>query len=211
MAVYRPPAFRENRPEVLYEAVQAHPLGTLITYGASGLMANVVPFTLRVEASSAVLRAHLAKANEQVADLEAGSPVLVIFQGPQAYVSPSWYATKREHGKVVPTWNYVIVQARGRPVMIEGQDWLGAQIDELTSIHERGRPEPWSLDDAPADFVAGQMRGIIGLEIPIEQIEGKWKVSQNQPMPNRIGVERGLRVDGRMDMADEVAIRGNGG
>lgn len=211
MAVYRPPAFREDRLEILYEAIQAHPLGTLITYSASGLMANVVPFTLRVEASCAVLRAHLAKANEQVIHLKEGSPVLVIFQGPQAYVSPSWYATKREHGKVVPTWNYVIVQARGRPVMIESQDWLGEQIDELTSIHERGRAEPWSLDDAPADFVAGQMKGIIGLEIPIERIEGKWKVSQNQPMPNRVGVERGLRVDGRMDMADEVAIRGNGG
>lgn len=211
MAVYRPPAFREDRPEILYEAVQAHPLGTLITYGTSGLMANVVPFTLRVEASFAVLRAHLAKANEQVVHLKEGAPVLVIFQGPQAYVSPSWYATKREHGKVVPTWNYVIVQARGRPVMIESQVWLGEQIDELTSIHEHGRAEPWSLDDAPADFVLGQMKGIIGLEIPIERIEGKWKVSQNQPMPNRVGVERGLRTDGRTDMAGEVAIRGNSG
>jgi transcriptional regulator len=211
VAVYRPPAFREDRPEILHEAIQAHPLGTLITYGASGLMANAVPFTLRVEASSVILRSHLAKANEQVVHLQEGSPVLVVFQGPQAYVSPSWYATKREHGKVVPTWNYVIVQARGRPVMIEGQDWLGEQIDELTSIHERGRAEPWSLDDTPADFVAGQMKGVIGLEIPIEGIEGKWKVSQNQPMPNRVGVERGLRDDGRVDMADEVAIRGHRG
>jgi transcriptional regulator len=209
--MYRPSAFREDRPDILYEAIRTHPLGTLVTYGTSGLMADVVPFTLRHEARSAVLRAHLAKANEQVVHLREGSPALVIFQGPQAYVSPSWYATKREHGRVVPTWNYVIVQARGRPVMIEGQDWLREQIDELTTIHERGRAEPWSLDDAPADFIAGQMKGIIGLEIPIDRVEGKWKVSQNQPVPNRMGVERGLRADSRIDMADEVAIRGNGG
>lgn len=206
--MYRPPAFREDRPNVLYEAIRTHPFGTLVTYGASGLMANVVPFTLRVEPTSAILRAHLAKANEQVAHLQEGSPILAIFQGPQAYISPSWYATKREHGKVVPTWNYVIVQVRGTPVIVESQDWLREQIDDLTSTHERGRAEPWSVDDAPADFIAGQMKGIVGLEVPIEEIEGKWKVSQNQPMSNRLGVEAGLRADNRMDMAGEVAARG---
>lgn len=206
--MYRPPAFREDRPNVLYEAIRTHPFGTLVTYGASGLMANVVPFTLRVEPTSAILRAHLAKANEQVAHLQEGSPILAIFQGPQAYISPSWYATKREHGKVVPTWNYVIVQVRGTPVIVESQDWLREQIDDLTSTHERGRAEPWSVDDAPADFIAGQMKGIVGLEVPIEEIEGKWKVSQNQPMSNRLGVEVGLRADNRMDMAGEVAARG---
>lgn len=206
--MYRPPAFREDRPNVLYEAIRTHPFGTLVTYGASGLMANVVPFTLRVEPTSAILRAHLAKANEQVAHLQEGSPILAIFQGPQAYISPSWYATKREHGKVVPTWNYVIVQVRGTPVIVESQDWLREQIDDLTSTHERGRAEPWSVDDAPADFIAGQMKGIVSLEVPIEEIEGKWKVSQNQPMSNRLGVEAGLRADNRMDMAGEVAARG---
>ncbi|MES3110455.1 FMN-binding negative transcriptional regulator [Sphingomonas aurantiaca] len=209
--MYRPPAFREDRPDILYEVIRTHPLATLVTYGTSGLMANVVPFTLHVDPATAVLRAHLARANEQVDHLLEGSPILVIFQGPQAYISPSWYATKREHGKVVPTWNYVIVQVRGTPVVIDGRDWLRDQIDELTAIHERGRADPWSLEDAPADFVAGQMKGIIGVEIPIERIEGKWKVSQNQPIPNRIGVERGLRSDGRADMADEVTVRPNGG
>lgn len=208
--MYRPPAFREDRPALLHEAIRAHPLGTLITHGATGLVANVVPFTLRIAASSAVLRAHLAKANEQVADLRAGAPVLVIFQGPQAYVSPSWYATKHEHGRVVPTWNYVIVQVRGTPTVIEDPDWLREQVDELTSHHEGDRAEPWSIDDAPADFIAGQMKGIVGLEIPIERIEGKWKVSQNQPASNRIGVERGLRAEDRVDMADHVAIRSGG-
>jgi transcriptional regulator len=211
MDMYRPPAFREDRPNVLHEAIRTHPLGTLVTHGASGLMANVVPFTLGVEPTSAVLRAHLARANQQVAHLEKGSPVLAIFQGPQAYISPSWYATKSEHGKVVPTWNYVIVQVRGTPRVIEDQDWLREQIDHLTSAHERERAEPWSVNDAPTDFIAGQMKGIIGLEVPIEGIEGKWKVSQNQPMPNRSGVESGLRADNRTDMADEVAARGAAG
>jgi transcriptional regulator len=211
VVMYRPSAFREDRPDVLYAAIRTHPLGTLVTYGTSGLMANVVPFTLRVEPTSAVLRAHLAKANEQVAHLQEGAPILAVFQGPQAYISPSWYATKREHGKVVPTWNYVIVQVRGTPVVVEGQDWLREQIDDLTLTHERGRAEPWSVDDAPADFIVGQMKGIIGLEVPIEGIEGKWKVSQNQPMPNRLGVESGLRADNRIDMAGEVAARGGAG
>ncbi len=205
--MYRPTAFREDRPDMLYEAIRAHPLGTLVTYGVSGLMANAVPFTLRVDPASSVLRAHLANANDQLAHLRQGSPVLVIFQGPQAYVSPSWYATKREHGKVVPTWNYVVVQVHGTPIIIEDRQWLREQIDELTSIHERGRAEPWSLDDAPEDFGAALMKGITGIEIPIERVEGTWKVSQNQPSANRIGVECGLRADGHADMADEVAIR----
>ncbi len=205
--MYRPTAFREDRPDMLYEAIRAHPLGTLVTYGVSGLIANAVPFTLRVDPASSVLRAHLANANDQLVHLRQGSPVLVIFQGPQAYVSPSWYATKREHGKVVPTWNYVVVQVHGTPIIIEDRQWLREQIDELTSIHERGRAEPWSLDDAPEDFGAALMKGITGIEIPIERVEGKWKVSQNQPSANRIGVECGLRADGHADMADEVAIR----
>ncbi|KQR80837.1 FMN-binding negative transcriptional regulator [Sphingomonas sp. Leaf343] len=205
--MYRPTAFREDRPDMLYEAIRAHPLGTLVTYGVSGLIANAVPFTLRVDPAYSVLRAHLANANDQLVHLRQGSPVLVIFQGPQAYVSPSWYATKREHGKVVPTWNYVVVQVHGTPIIIEDRQWLREQIDELTSIHERGRAEPWSLDDAPEDFGAALMKGITGIEIPIERVEGKWKVSQNQPSANRIGVECGLRADGHADMADEVAIR----
>ncbi len=202
--MYRPPAFREDRPDRLYEAMRAHPLATLVTQGSTGLMANLVPFTLQTERGP-VLQAHLARGNEQVAQLREGAPVLVIFQGPQAYVSPGWYATKRVHGRVVPTWNYIVVQARGTPTLIEDANWLRRQISTLTAAQEQGRAEPWSLDDAPADFLQGQMKGIIGLEIPIAQLEGKWKVSQNQPLENRLGVERGLRADGRAAMADAVA------
>ena len=189
--MYRPPAFREDRPALLHAAIRAHPLATLVTHGPSGLTANLVPFTL-VEGD--LLRAHLAKANPQLADLRAGGEALVIFQGPQAYVTPAWYPSKQEHGKVVPTWNYILVQARGRPRVIDDAGWLRAQIDALTALQEAGQPEPWAVTDAPPDFVAAQLKGLAGVEIPIDRIEGKWKASQNQPEANRAGVVAGLRA-----------------
>ncbi|WP_324742091.1 FMN-binding negative transcriptional regulator [Tsuneonella sp. CC-YZS046] len=205
--MYRPPAFREDRPQILHEAIRAHPLGTLITAGASGLMANVIPFSLHVEKDGDVLRAHLAKANEQIAGLRKGTPVLVVFQGLQGYVSPSWYPTKREHGKVVPTWNYVIVQAHGPCRVIDDPAWLLEQITELTSAQENGRAEPWDVSDAPDDYVKAQLKGIVGLEIPISRLEGKWKMSQNQPERNQRGVAAGLREDGHAALANEVIAR----
>lgn len=203
--MYTPPAFRENRPEVLREAIRAYPLGTLITGGPSGLIANVLPFSLQTAPEGDVLHAHLAKANDQIDDLRQGSPALVVFQGPQAYVSPSWYPTKHEHGRVVPTWNYVIVQITGIPVIVDDATWLRNQIEQLTAAHEHGRIAPWSVSDAPESFVAGQMKGIVGLEIAVSRMEGKWKTSQNQPVENRIGVEQGLRADGFTDLARYVA------
>lgn len=205
--MYRPPAFREDRPEVMREAIRRHALGTLITAGAGGLTANVLPFTLRTGPSGDVLEAHLAKANGQIEDLRARTPALVVFQGPQAYVSPSWYATKRDHGRVVPTWNYVIVQAWGTPTIVDDAAWLRGQIDTLTMAQERARAEPWAVADAPDDFIAAQLKGIAGLEVAVERMEGKWKTSQNQPEPNRLGVERGLRADGLVQMADAVSER----
>lgn len=175
--------------------IRAHPLATLVTHGASGLVANLVPFTLvTTEGERDVLRAHLAKANEQLKDLRAGAEALVIFQGPQAYISPSWYPTKQEHGQVVPTWNYVVVQAWGQPQVQDSAGWLLAQINDLTRQQEQSRDAPWAVDDAPASFIAGQIKGITGVEIPIDRIEGKWKVSQNQPVANRAGVTAGLRA-----------------
>lgn len=202
--MYCPPAFREDRVEVLSAAIRAHPLGTLVTAGADGLRANLVPFTLVGAEAGLVLRAHLARANDQIADLRAGTPTLAIFQGPHAYVSPGWYATKAEHGRVVPTWNYIAVQVEGTPRIVEDAAWLRAQIDALTDAQEGGRAEPWRVADAPAAFVAGQMKGIVGLEIPVERIAGKWKVSQNQPAANRAGVVTGLRAEGEDAMAAAV-------
>ena len=202
--MYRPTAFAEDRPEILAQTIRAHPLGTLITSGESGLLANVVPFTVRERGGQWVLCTHLAKASDQIADLRAGAEALIMFQGPQAYVSPSWYPTKQEHGKVVPTWNYIIVQAWGAPAVKDDPAWLLEQLTEITAAHEGGREQPWGLDDAPAGFIEAQLRGIVGLEIAVSRFAGKWKVSQNQPPRNKAGVVEGLTRDGRSDMARAV-------
>jgi len=195
--MYIPQMFREERPQVLHGLIRAQPLATLVTHGANGLTANLLPFILVPgDGGPDILRAHLARGNEQLVDLRDGAEALVIFQGPQAYISPSWYPTKREHGKVVPTWNYIVVQAWGRPGVIEEAGWLLGQIGALTTSQEGDRAEPWSVADAPEDFIATQLRGIVGVELPIDRIEGKWKASQNQPEGNRQGVVEGLRAEG---------------
>ncbi len=206
--MYRPPAFREDRIEILHQVIRDHPLATLVTAGASGLIANVLPFTLAATADGDVLQAHLARANDQLGDLRAGAPVLIVFQGPQAYVTPSWYPSKAADGKVVPTWDYVIVQVRGTPRVIDDPQWLYEQVDVLTRSQEADRQEPWAVTDAPAPFISAAIRGIAGLEIPIARIEGKWKVSQNRPERDRIGVSDGLAADGHQALADMV--RGGG-
>lgn len=190
--MYRPHPFREDRPDVLHALIRAHPLGTLVTAGADGLTANHIPFLIEADGELGVLRAHLARANGQLEALRAGAPALVIFQGPEAYVSPSWYATKAQSHKVVPTWNYVAVHCWGRPRVIDDPAWLRAQIGRLTASQEAGRAEPWAVEDAPEDYIAAQIRGIAGLEIPIDRIEGKWKASQNRSEADRAGVAAGL-------------------
>jgi len=207
--MYQPAAFREDRIEVQHDLMRAHPLALLVTAGPAGLMANPVPFLIYAESSErGTLRAHLARGNPQWRELAAVEDCLVVFQGPQDYVTPSWYATKRETGKVVPTWNYVTVHAWGRPRVVDEAAWLGRQLGDLTLQQEGGRPAPWKVEDAPADYVVAQMKGIIGLEIPIDRIEGKWKVSQNRPAADRAGVVAGLREQGGMPMAALVAERG---
>ncbi|MBB3593045.1 transcriptional regulator [Rhizobium sp. BK529] len=191
--MYQPPHFREDDLGVQHALMRAHPLGLLITAGASGLIANSLPFHLDADASEkGTLRLHLARANEQWRDIAAGAPVLVVFQGANSYVTPSWYRTKAETGKVVPTWNYAIVQARGPARVIEDSGWLLSQINAITGEHEGQREKPWSIGDAPDDFIRSQLKGIIGIEIEITEIEGKWKVSQNRPIADREGVAKGL-------------------
>ena len=207
--MYRPPAFREDRRDVLHALIGAHPLATLVTAGAQGLMANLIPFTLdAARGEQGVLRAHLARANDQLAELGAVDETLVIFHGPASYITPSWYAAKAEHGRVVPTWNYAVVQAWGRPAVIDDPAWLRVQIEELTRTQEELRTKPWHVSDAPEVFIESQVKGIVGLEIPIAHIEGKWKVSQNRPMADREGVVTGLFAEGQSpDMARIVAER----
>jgi transcriptional regulator len=193
---------------VLHALIETHRLGTLVTHGTDGLNANLVPFTLdRSRGTHGTLRAHLARANDQYGALKAGAEALVIFQGPQSYITPSWYPSKQEHGKVVPTWNYAVVQAWGRPVAIEDAAWLRVQIAELTDTQESPRAAPWAVADAPAGYVDSQLKGIFGIEIEIARIEGKWKVSQNRPEGDRVGVAEGLAAKGDAAMAALVARR----
>lgn len=191
--MYRPPSFREDRLEILHQAIIAYPLAMLVTSGSEGLCANLIPFTLKADiGDKGLLQAHLAKANPQLQDLRSGAEALVIFQGPQAYVTPSWYPEKQRHGRVVPTWNYVMVQARGRPMVIDDPAWLKVQIEALTQQLEQYQAQPWSVADAPASYIDGQIKGITGVEIPIDRLEGKWKASQNHPASNKAGVITGL-------------------
>lgn len=201
--MYQPPHFREDDLDTQHALIRAHPLGLLVTAGAGGLMANAVPFLVdRDGPPLGTLRAHVARANPQWQAIRDGAEVLVVFQGAETYVTPSWYRTKAETGKVVPTWNYAIVQVRGAATIVEDPAWLRAQIEALTDHQEGRRTQPWRVGDAPEPFLAAQIRGVVGIEIAISAIEGKWKVSQNRPEADRDGVVRGLDAEG---VAPEMA------
>ena len=203
--MYRPVAFREDDLDRIDELIRDHPLGVLITSGAEGVKANLLPFFLVRDGQGFVLKAHLARANEQTADLANGGEAVVMFLGPSAYVSPSFYPTKAETGRVVPTWNYAAVEARGTPKLMDDPVWLRTQIEDLTRRQEGGRSNPWAVGDAPGDYIDTMMRAIIGLEITLTSLEGKWKVSQNQPEANRLGVIDGLKAESNSAaMADLV-------
>ncbi len=195
--MYEPLPHREDDLAAQHALIRSHPLGLLISHGAQGLEANAIPFLIDAGASRlGTLQAHMARANGQWRALQDADEVLVVFQGADHYITPSWYATKRETGRVVPTWNYVMVQVRGRPRVIEDAGWLRAQIEALTNRQERPRAAPWAVGDAPAAFVDAQIRAIVGLEVEIAHIAGKWKASQNRPAAERAGVVAGLEALG---------------
>lgn len=207
--MYLPSAFREDSLEVQHDFIRAHPLGVLMTSGEGGLMANHMPCLLYPDGPQGVLRLHMARANPQWRELAAGAECLVVFHGAQAYITPSWYATKTETHKVVPTWNFVAVHVWGRPTVHDEPAWVRAQIGALTDAQEKARVLPWRVEDAPEDFIAAQMRAIVGVEIAITRIEGKWKVSQNRNAADRRGVAAGLAGEqGDAVMAGLVARRG---
>jgi transcriptional regulator len=202
--MYTPSHFDEQRSEPLRQLLHDHPLGLLITHGPQGLDANPVPFLYDPKPGGAgVLTAHVARANP-VWKESADSEVLVVFQGPQAYVSPNWYPSKFENGKAVPTWNYIVVQARGKLVIRDDVAWLRSFVTRLTQRHESRQAVPWQVSDAPADYLDAMLRGIVGIEIPLTSLRGKWKMSQNHPVANREGVARGLRSQG----AEATAVAG---
>jgi len=207
--MYCPSLFREDRLEVQHGFIRSHPLGLLISHGPSGLVANLLPFVLKTaDSERGVLQVHMARANPQWREID-DQGVLVVFRGPDAYVSPTLYATKEETGKVVPTWNYAMVQARGKARVRDQGSWLTPQLTALTAAHEATRPVPWSISDAPPDYIEAQKKAIVGIEIEIAALEGKWKVSQNQPEVNRRSVAAAFSMDeSTREMAE--LIRGYG-
>lgn len=210
--MYQPPHFREENLEVQHDLIRAHPLGLLVTLSSTGLIANPLPFVLDPSASpKGTLRTHLARANIQWRDHDPAHEALVVFQGVESYITPSFYAEKQATGKVVPTWNYVMVQVYGSITVMDDPAWLRQQISAMTSLKESERALPWAVGDAPEAFIDSQLKGIVGLEIAIDRIEGKWKVSQNRHEADRQGVAAGLRGFSSEDsraMAELVETRG---
>lgn len=206
--MYIPAHFEETSVETMHSLMRAHPLATLVTSGASGITANHIPFHLAAEPLPfGVLRGHVARANPMLDDLAQGGEMLAVFQGVDSYISPSWYATKQAHGKAVPTWNYVAVHAYGELRVMENPHWLLAQLDALTAEHEGKLAEPWSIAEAPPEFIERLMQSIVGIEMVITRLQGKWKTSQNQPAENRNSVVRGLCASGQQNavaMADLI-------
>jgi len=204
--MYLPKHFEESRAEVLHELIRTHPLGLLVTLADAGLQANPVPFMLDADPAGGpgILRAHVARANPLWRETRSDGQALVVFQGPQAYVSPSWYPSKAEHGKVVPTWNYVMVQARGTLRAIDDPAWVRAFVTRLTTRHEAAQAKPWAVGDAPPDYIEATARAIVGLEITLSALVGKWKVSQNRSAADRAGVASGLRTAGLVEAARSV-------
>lgn len=195
--MYTPPAFREDDPTALRQIIRAARLATLVTATAEGLMATPLPLYLdESEGAHGVLYGHLAKANPQWKTAPLGE-ALVLFSGADAYITPSWYVAKAEHGKVVPTWNYEAVHAYGPAEFFEDGARLLEAVTRLTNLHEAPRAEPWAVSDAPEPFIASQLKGIVGLRLPITRLEGKRKMSQNRSEADRAGVARGLAESGR--------------
>ncbi len=208
--MFQPPVFREDRPDIMHDLMRAHPFATIVSSATGGLSADHVPLVLKMDGMG-ILQGHLAAANPLFQHADGPIEVLAIFQGPQSYITPSWYPSKKEHGKVVPTWNYVVVHARGTLRFIRDTDWLMAHLHDLTDQQESHRPAPWAVSDAPDDFVARQLRALVGFEIAITDLAGTWKVSQNKQDADRAGVEFGLRQDAdpqSASVSELVKVRG---
>lgn len=198
--MYNPKHFEEGRPEVLGAFMRAHPFASLVTLGADGLIATPLPLIWDPEPGPhGTLTGHIARPNAQGKGAREGVEALAIFSGPQAYISPGWYPTKREHGKVVPTWNYVTVHAYGPLTVIDDAEWLRRLVTRLTDRHESFSAEPWKVTDAPDGFIDQMLKGIVGIEIPLTRVEGKWKLSQNRSAPDQAGTVAGLDARGDID------------
>jgi transcriptional regulator len=191
--MYNPRWFKEDRLQFLHAEIRKIGFGTLVTNAASGMLASHVPLMLDTsKGEQGILYGHIARGNLQWRDTTPGSEGLAIFLGPDAYVTPRWYQTKKDDGKVVPTWNYVAIHVRGPVTFFEDPERLREIVTELTALHESAAEDPWKVTDAPVDYIQAQLKSIVGFEMPITRVEGKWKMSQNRPEPDREGVIAGL-------------------
>ncbi|HUF73218.1 MAG TPA: FMN-binding negative transcriptional regulator [Gammaproteobacteria bacterium] len=195
--MYLKPLFEETEIERLHELAKAHPLATFVTLMESEIVVNHMPVLISADGGKyGTLRGHIPRENPLWRALDGTGEAVTVFQGPEAYISPSWYPSKRVHGKVVPTWNYVVVHARGMPTAVDDADWIRNHLNELTDEHESREPQPWSVSDAPKEFVDQMIGHVVGIEMPIASIVGKWKLSQNRPVEDQHGVVAGLRARG---------------
>lgn len=195
--MYIPTHFSEPRLEILHEHMRARPLATLITLSSGGIEANHIPLHLAPQPLPfGTLRGHVARANPVWSDIVENVEALAIFHGPDVYITPAWYPTKAETGKAVPTWNYVVAHAYGTLRVVDDPSWMRLHLESLTARHEAVFPEPWRLSDAPQDFADKLIRAVVGIEIVITRLSGKWKISQNQPARNQAGIIDGLRTGG---------------
>lgn len=188
---YPPPHYREDRVDTILDLIRAVGFGQLVSVGEGRPYATNVPFLVRADGEQVVLEAHLQRGNPQWRAITGEA--LALFQGPHAYVRPGWYETKKQHGKVVPTWNYVSVHFTGRLTVHQDSEWVREVVGLLTARHEAGRPAPWHVSDAPPDFIDGQLRAIVGVELAISTVEAKEKLSQNRDAGDRAGALDGLR------------------
>jgi transcriptional regulator len=204
--MYLPRHFLEDRTDVLHAFIERHPLGALVAMTAGGLTADHIPMRIKQGRSAAGrLCGHVARANAVWRTLEPDAPVLVIFGGADSYITPSWYAAKAETGKVVPTWNYSVVHAHGRIRFIDDAAWVDAFVRELTNAHESARDPPWHVTDAPSDYVGAMVKAIVGFEIEVDRLVGKFKANQNRDARDREGVAAGLRASGiATDLIEEL-------
>jgi transcriptional regulator len=197
--MYLPELFRVEDVAQMHALMRARPFAALVSAGPSGLFASHLPTVLKDEGRHGVIECHLARANPHCRDLVDGGEALMIFQGAEGYITPNWYPSKAEGGKVVPTWNFAAAHAYGRPEVVNDADWLRRHVTELTAQLERDQPRPWAPTDAPASFIDTMLRGIVGFRFAITRLEGKWKMSQNRTPQDREGVVKGLTLRDRGD------------
>ena len=188
---------KEMRPQILAAAIRDIQFAALITVADGAYHASHVPMVLKDSAEGFVLESHLARPNRHWTALDTPRASLAVFQGPQAYVSPSWYPAKREHGRVVPTWAYVAVHAHGTLERVDDPAWLMAHLADVTDANEAGRAHPWAMSDAPADFIPALARGVVGLRLVVERLEGVWKLNQHRSEADQAGMAEGLASTGQ--------------